>query len=85
MIDGFTNFFSKFANIFGNIIGQVRILVALPDLLDLINIRCIRRQPFHLNAAELWAQTVKYNPRYRRFDEIVIAEIADNRSRRSQL
>lgn len=48
MIDGFTNFLSKFANIFGNIIGQVRILAAIPNLLDRIEIRCIRRQPFHI-------------------------------------
>jgi len=52
MIDGFTNFLFKFANIFGNIIGQVRILAVIPDLLDRINIRCIRRQPFHINTAE---------------------------------
>ena len=52
MTDGFTNFLFKFANIFGNIIGQVRILAAVPDLLDRIKIRCIRRQPFHINAAE---------------------------------
>lgn len=52
MIDGFTNFFSKFGNIFGNIIGQVRILAAVPNLLDRIEIRCIRRQPFHINTAE---------------------------------
>ena len=52
MTDGFTNFIFKFANIFGNIIGQVRILAAVPDLLDRIKIRCIRRQPFHINAAE---------------------------------
>ena len=52
MTDGFTNFLFKFANIFGNIIGQVRILAAVPDLLDRIKIRCIRRQPFHINTAE---------------------------------
>ncbi len=52
MTDGFTNFFFKFANIFGNIISQVRILAAVPDLLDRIKIRCIRRQPFHINAAK---------------------------------
>jgi len=52
MTDGFTNFLFKFANIFGNIIGQVRILAAVPDLLDRIKIRCIRRQPFHNNTAE---------------------------------
>jgi len=52
MTDGFTDFFFKFANIFGNIIGQVRILAAVPNLLDRIKIRRIRRQPFHINAAE---------------------------------
>jgi len=52
MTDGFTNFLFKFANIFGNIIGQVRIFAAVPDLLDRIKIRCIRRQPFHINTAE---------------------------------
>ena len=52
MIDGFTNFLFKFANIFGNIIGQIRILAAVPNLLDRIEIRCIRRQPFHINTAE---------------------------------
>jgi len=52
MINGFTNFLFKFANIFGNIIGQVRILAAIPDLLDWIKIRCIRWQPFHINPAE---------------------------------
>jgi hypothetical protein len=52
MTDGFTNFLFKFLNIFGNIIGQIRILAAVPDLLDRIKIRCIRRQPFHINAAE---------------------------------
>jgi len=52
MTDGLTNFLFKFANIFGNIIGQVRILATVPDLLDRIKIRCIRRQPFHINAAE---------------------------------
>ncbi len=52
MTDGFTNFLFKFANIFGNIIGQVRIFAAVPNLLDRIKIRCIRRQPFHINAAE---------------------------------
>jgi len=52
MTDGFTNFLFKFANIFGNIIGQVRIFAAVPNLLNRIKIRCIRRQPFHINAAE---------------------------------
>ena len=52
MIDGFTNFLFKFANIFGNIIGQVRIFAAVPDLLNRIKIGGIRRQPFHINAAE---------------------------------
>jgi len=52
MTDRFTNFLFKFANIFGNIIGQIRIFAAVPDLLDWIDIRCIRRQPFHINAAE---------------------------------
>jgi hypothetical protein len=52
MINGFTNFLSKFGNIFRDVIGQVRIFAAVPNLLDRINIRCIRRQPFHINAAE---------------------------------
>ncbi len=52
MINGFTNFLFKFANIFGNIIGQVRILATVPDMLDRIKVRCIRRQPFHINPAE---------------------------------
>jgi len=52
MTDGFTNFLFKFADIFRNIIGQVRILAAVPNLLDRIKIRCIRWQPFHINAAE---------------------------------
>jgi len=52
MTNGFTNFFSRFGNIFGNIIGQVRIFAAVPDLLDRIKIRCIRRQPFHINPPE---------------------------------
>jgi hypothetical protein len=52
MINGFKNFLSKFGNIFGNIIGQVRIFAVVPDLFDRIKIRCIRRQPFHINAAE---------------------------------
>ncbi len=34
MINGFANFLFKFANIFGNIIGQVRILAAVPVILD---------------------------------------------------
>jgi len=52
MTDGFTNFLFKFGNIFRDIIGQVRIFAAVPNLFDWIKIRCIRRQPFHINAAE---------------------------------
>lgn len=52
MTEGVTNFLFKFGNIFGNIIGQVRIFAAVPNLLDRIKIRCIRRQPFHINTAE---------------------------------
>ena len=42
-------------------------------------------QPTNVSVSMLWSWMSKYSPRRRRSGETVIAEMADNRSRRSQL
>jgi len=48
MIDGLINLLTQFGNIFGNIIGQVRILASVPNLFGRIKLRSISWQPFNI-------------------------------------
>jgi hypothetical protein len=50
MVDGRTNSFLELIYIIRNIIGKVAILAVIPDLLNRIKLRCIRRQPFQLDS-----------------------------------